>query len=94
MSCILPGRDHVISCDIHCDSMCTFSHAGVRVSFQQQVYSVGEGNGSVAVCVEISVTELHIELIFNLSAAFDGSTIFSGTICMRVCAILAANLSN
>lgn len=59
-------------------SVYTFSYAGVRVAFQQAVYPVREGNGSVAVCVEISVLELHIDLAFDLFATFDGSTIFSG----------------
>lgn len=80
-SCDLHVRDHVSSCDLQyvCSHFSVyFSYAGVRVAFQQAVYPVREGNGSVAVCVEISVLELHIDLAFDLFATFDGSTIFSG----------------
>ena len=56
----------------------SFSIAEVRVAFQQETYSVREGDGSVAVCVEISGVDLDIELTFNLSATIDGSATFSG----------------
>ena len=55
-----------------------FSIAEVRVGFQQEMYSVGESDGSVTVCVEVSAVDLPIELSFNLSATIDGSIAFSG----------------
>lgn len=50
----------------------------MRVGFQQEMYSVGESDGSVTVCVEVSAVDLPIELTFNLSATIDGSIAFSG----------------
>lgn len=61
----------------------------MRVGFQQEMYSVGESDGSVTVCVEVSAVDLPIELTFNLSATIDGSIAFSG-IRDRMCYLTAS----
>jgi len=53
------------------------------------MYSVGESDGSVTVCVEVSAVDLPIELTFNLSATIDGSIAFSG-IRDRMCYLTAS----